>query len=516
MWDEIHEEKGAGNGNDGEASLTPAILAASLGLHASALTRIGSDQRAAEIYARALSQEIQPYLNADSFRDICFGRAYALQRLMRYEEAVEQFLTYLDQDNHGQLDDIGQAVYAAATCALRTEDWGKAIDILKEYVRGSKEVGALDGRNIALFALMQHVEDGAATASPRTQELFEQALQRDPKSPFINWLHRIVIGEEGAAKFNSQHMAVFNVLDLAALNQCPLDDPRLIHLDDKVLLHQLLLSKDTSKFWPVGFVLPGERSKLRSYAKEVDIASPWILKERAGYGSHGNQVVSLDEILSEDTDEEDQMLCQQIVHPPLLFDGRKFSMRVYVIGVDGVDEGDETQFYISSDGLAKLASDPYDCSSGEAFMTNSGLGEGDNAVQLDFQELRREFEKKGWDYDLLWKGIVDSTRSTMQAYRSCCKEEGSSSDQRRNLCRLLSTRSLVPKILGLDFLVDNHQKPWLIEVNRFPGLEPRGSSDEAVKHRVVREAWDLACQVAFDAEAKVGKGDRSTSLKFLL
>ena len=47
-------------------------------------------------------------------------------------------------------------------------------------------------------------------------------------------------------------------------------------------------------------------------------------------------------------------------------------------------------------------------------------------------------------------------------------------------------------------MIDNRQKPQLIEVNRFPGLEPRGSSDEAVKRKVVREAWDLACQKAAD------------------
>ena len=73
-----------------------------------------------------------------------------------------------------------------------------------------------------------------------------------------------------------------------------------------------------------------------------------------------------------------------------------------------------------------------------------------------------------------------------------------SQPKERNLCRLLHAKAKLPKILGLDFLVDNRQKPWLIEVNRFPGLEPRGSSDEAVKHKVVREAWDLACQKAAD------------------
>ena len=102
----------------------------------------------------------------------------------------------------------------------------------------------------------------------------------------------------------------------------------------------------------------------------------------------------------------------------------------------------------------------------------------------------------------------------MLAYQSYCKEEGTL-DEKRNLCRLLSARARVPKILGLDFLVDENQKPALIEVNRFPGLEPRGSSDEAVKRQVVKEAWDLARLKAFGTGAKLGEG-RSISLKLLL
>lgn len=504
LWDDVHSE----------APLPPAILSASLGLHASALTRTGDDKRAEKVYARALLPEMQPYLNPNSFRDICFGRAYALQRLMRYEEAVEQFQTYLNEDNQsGRRDDVGQAIYAAATCALRTEDWDKAIGILKEYVEGTKGGDALDGRNVALFAFMRHVEDSAATAAPFTEKLLTQALELDQRSPLINWLHLVITGGKDIAASNFDQMVQVDFLDLAALNQCPLDDSRLIHLDDKILLHQLLSRGDSNKFWPLGFVLPGEKDRFANHVKQVDTSSPWILKDRAGYGSHGNRVVSLDEVLAENAKEEAQALCQQIVHPPLLIDGRKFSMRVYVICcVNGVGENNE--FYISSEGLAKLASDPYDFNSDKAFMTNSGLGEGDDTVQLDFHELRRRFEKEGWDYENLWQGIVDSARSTMLAYQSYCKKE-ETSDKKRNLCRLLSTRARVPKLLGLDFLVDENQKPWLIEVNRFPGLEPRGSSDEAVKRQVVTEAWDLARLKAFGTGAKVGEG-RSISLKLLL
>jgi hypothetical protein len=37
--------------------------------------------------------------------------------------------------------------------------------------------------------------------------------------------------------------------------------------------------------------------------------------------------------------------------------------------------------------------------------------------------------------------------------------------------------------------MDAYRNPWLLEVNRFPGLEPRSSMDAAVKQTVIYDAW---------------------------
>ena len=41
---------------------------------------------------------------------------------------------------------------------------------------------------------------------------------------------------------------------------------------------------------------------------------------------------------------------------------------------------------------------------------------------------------------------------------------------------------------------DHRKKPWLVEVNRFPGLEPRDKDDRKIKCRVVRDAWKKASE----------------------
>ena len=50
----------------------------------------------------------------------------------------------------------------------------------------------------------------------------------------------------------------------------------------------------------------------------------------------------------------------------------------------------------------------------------------------------------------------------------------------------------VPKILGFDYILDSTEQPYLLEVNRFPGLEPRSAMDSDVKHAVVYDAWIAA------------------------
>ena len=50
---------------------------------------------------------------------------------------------------------------------------------------------------------------------------------------------------------------------------------------------------------------------------------------------------------------------------------------------------------------------------------------------------------------------------------------------------------LPPKIVGLDFAVDEAGDAWLLEVNRTPGLVGRAEVDRAVKDAVVDAAWGL-------------------------
>ena len=486
------------------------ILAPSLSLQAATLATLGKDGQAIAAFDAAL--KLGKYLTFPSVLDISMGKGYALQRLMRYKEARDQFLDTLDLtigEETRSYEFAARAAVAAATCSLRIEDFQVAVDALERYVSFHLrdllgDVSCLDGEAAGLYGYLKYIESGKVEMDSQSREfeLLAYAVKTSP-SALYRWLLFVASGK--AVPLNTTTKS-FSLLDMAAINQSPLDDPRLINLDDKIRLHKLMTAFNVSSdrpggYTPKGFILPDDLDRLKKYSR-IHTCASWIIKERAGYGSHGNYVVpATSQVLELIQSKDEKVLCQRIVEPPLLMDHRKFSMRVYVVLVhrrrnDGDGENPFPDVYLCADGLAKLALSSYqegvyDMENiDDAYMTNSGRGEENSEAQFDFLQLRKEFERRDWNYDEMWKGISDAVCHTMRLYRDAVKSEGprprsSKSDPSPHL----------PKILGFDFLLDDEKRPWMIEVNRFCGLEPRTGKDEAVKRRLVEDVWRLACDL---------------------
>jgi hypothetical protein len=198
----------------------------------------------------------------------------------------------------------------------------------------------------------------------------------------------------------------------------------------------------------------------------------------------------------------DERLCQEMVEPPLLIHGRKFSMRVYVYYFLNENTGSPASVYVSRLGLVKVASVSHsEYNSGfnsdyeRIHMTNSGREE--TMLQFDFEFLRKQFDEKSLSFDKFWSNLRQSIGTLMENYESLVSQQLSETPSTAHLRSRLASLGL-PKILGLDYLVrvtsSKQASPILIEVNRFPGLEARGEDDEAVKTSVVQDAWICAAR----------------------
>jgi hypothetical protein len=450
--------------------LPPNIRALCLAFQTVSLTRVGRDLESLDSYSACL--DLKSYLDDKTLQDVQLGQAYALQRLLRYDQARQHFLACAASET---------ATIGAATCALRLSDVERAIEYLTAYC---DQHGTASDANGLLDCLLFLQRENRSSA-------IDTLKMDSTSSALYAWLHFLETNEVPA--FTS-----FDFLKFAAVNQCALDDPALLQLDDKVHLHELLSSTKSLNlsFWPKGYIMPRELTTFQSRQGDGQ-SMTWILKERAGYGSHGNRIMCGMDIVSRSYD--DEVLCQSIVHPSLLLDGRKFSMRVYLYYF--LDEHATPSVYLSSLGLVKFASIPFneeESSDPRMHMTNSGRE--DAMDQRDFVYLQSVFKDHGWSYAVFWGAIRQSIETLMDVYTDSTRQCSN------NVFRLQLHKLGIPKIMGLDFLVDHERRPQLIEVNRFPGLEPRGDGDGEVKQRVVLEAWRCAAtRLGVDA-ANVGLG----------
>lgn len=379
IWSELLNEQ---DSLGFQGSHPPDVVALSLALYGSCLVRVGKDAEAVTVYDKALSLD-------SSRQDLHLSKAQALQRLLRYEDAGHIF--------QALNSDVG--LIGAATCALRMGDLRSAQSALARVEPSMKQASpALQG----LVGTIRYLESGSFDAS--IINLLRSAARVDL---LYRWIYSVLTRyREDMTTISEFKLPGDPLLSLLKLNLCPFDDPSLRLLDDKVQLHRILSkhADRTKSFWPPGMVLSTATTAAEVhetlYGRGAD--SLYFLKERSGYGSHGNRILSGSEVnvISQEvmgSMDDSERLLQAMVNPPMLVHGRKFSLRIYVIFFS------TAEVYLSSSGLLKLAALEYasdDSVDPKVHVTNSGSGMGMEQYDLDY--FRAYLQKMERSYDVFW------------------------------------------------------------------------------------------------------------------
>ena len=486
-------------------TLPLSAMSAVHGIYAATLVRIGRDKDAIVQYKKSLKYLTKERLTNEE-ADIKMGLGKSLQRMLKYEEAARIFeciatkCTNINDNGLSWVNGVhSEAVRNAALCSMRVGDLDSAVTILEKYKEGQN--AEVDGMLGTCLLLQQSASSSTnelekQDKTQKAYDLLKVASLDKTVSPLYKWIYH-------TTNINLSSMSTFQYpdsdryLSFAKINNSPFDDFGLLQLDDKILLHNMIKDTcDSSDFWPQGYILPTEYESFLQDVGYMDETNndqkKWILKERSGYGSNGNMIVSANEVQSLfDTNKlTEPILCQRIVEPPMLaINGLKFSLRIYVVYFQ---EDKDAEAYISHQGLAKFAAEQYDITSTKSntnddqYMTNSGRGDGRSSKQTSLQVLKSEFQKNDLDYELMWDHIEQSVQHVMQGYLNNLQHGDSSPCSRIGLLNM-------PKILGFDFILDSSLNPFLLEVNRFPGLEARSREDKDVKQAIVYDAWIKAC-----------------------
>ena len=206
-------------------------------------------------------------------------------------------------------------------------------------------------------------------------------------------------------------------------------------------------------------------------------------------------------------------IVQRYIERPLLLNGRKFDVRVWVL----VTSWDPLQAYVYTSPYARLCSAGYDMKGSfkdgwrEEFkfshFTNWALQKhykktGENtggrcndadicwsvakvAQYIYGKQSVEQFasSKEMWE-STIWKGMVAGIRASLQSAKGHVAERTNSFE-----------------LFGFDFIIDTMLKPWLLEVNLSPGLNHRNP----LLSSLIRDMMEGLAEIAIDPLLSTGK-----------
>lgn len=298
-------------------------------------------------------------------------------------------------------------------------------------------------------------------------------------------------------------------------------------------------------FCPKTWILPFDMHDFsQHFGPDGTSARPFIVKPDHSCQGRG---VFLTRKLA-DISRDAIFVAQQYVARPLLIEGKKFDLRIYVL----VTSCAPLRVYLFQDGLVRMCTAKYvvptDANLEQRFMhlTNYAVnkratnfeqnanaaedGQGSKRSLRWFFNWLRE-SRDGAAVDELWRQIGDiclksilsvqpvlaqEYRSTFAKYMRHAYSAGpagpsTSSNAGAGGTRPASARtahsggeggnpnkqSCCFALLGMDVLVDEHLKPWLLEVNHLPSFGCDSPLDWNVKERLIGQTFDLL-QIAAD------------------
>mmetsp|Transcript_4646 Transcript_4646/g.10920 ORF Transcript_4646/g.10920 Transcript_4646/m.10920 type:complete len:652 (+) Transcript_4646:19-1974(+) len=203
-----------------------------------------------------------------------------------------------------------------------------------------------------------------------------------------------------------------------------------------------------------------------------------------------------------------KFVVQKFLTKPLLIDGYKWDMRVYVL----VTSMRPLTVYLYTDGLARFCTDPYEppdkenlCDR-EMHLTNFSINyESDSFEDTEDgatgskRSLRVVLDSCVEDGDAVWTEIAACVSKTLLAILPKMEE-----NYDRYFGRMrggaADARSACFEILGFDFILDEDERLYLLEVNSAPSLSTPTTLDEEIKSSMLGEAFRL---LHMDGSAKV-------------
>ncbi|XP_076680663.1 tubulin monoglutamylase TTLL4 [Andrena cerasifolii] len=272
--------------------------------------------------------------------------------------------------------------------------------------------------------------------------------------------------------------------------------PSTAQLGNKILLwknfRRMMRKHGCNRFnyIPVSFVLPKERDELRKFMNKN--GGIWIVKPPDSCAGHGIKLVSR---VYEIPDNR-PLIAQRYISKPRLINGIKFDMRLYVL----LTSIEPLRIYVYDDGLIRLATIKYfnhvsTLSDRFMHLTNTSV----NKINPNFKPNDDPNKRKGnmWSLNCLWKYLaskdhVDTFKIWSKIKDMAIKTIISAESSLVNAWKKTSASTYnFYQLFGFDILLDREYRPWLLEVNHFPSMEPDTPLCKIVKDQLAKDYLNL-------------------------
>lgn len=222
----------------------------------------------------------------------------------------------------------------------------------------------------------------------------------------------------------------------------------------------------------------------------VGAADVYIVKPAAGLQGHGI-VLTTDPKSTTAYREGRKAVVQEYIDPPMLLDGFKFDMRLYVL----ITSIEPLKVHLYNDGLARLCTtkytppDPSNLKARKAHLTNFSINKnsknfvkGAAGSKRSIKSVWDTMREQGADVDAVWTDIVRVITTACLAVQPRLKEAYTAAVPPKSTLKTSSSTCF--EILGFDIMLDAAHKAWLIEVNHAPSFKGGSKVDSRIKHGV--------------------------------
>mmetsp|Transcript_57890 Transcript_57890/g.103546 ORF Transcript_57890/g.103546 Transcript_57890/m.103546 type:complete len:1032 (-) Transcript_57890:56-3151(-) len=280
-------------------------------------------------------------------------------------------------------------------------------------------------------------------------------------------------------------------------------------------------------FLPRTWVLPDDWEDLNArYTKEMvkDKDSAYIVKPDGGSQGRGifltNDLETLRRLTQEAKDKDQFYAVQKYISRPMLIDGFKFDLRLYVL-VSGVMSGKEfdPRIFLFRDGLVRICTTEYHVPERGNLdqvcmhLTNYEVNRFSDEFQMNtsLDEVHTGSKRSlAWLLDYIEElyGAEESKRVWFELVGVCAKTvlaaQPTLEFEYNDLCPKDLTHGVMGcrcfEILGFDVLLTQQRKAMLIEVNHLPSFQIHSPLDLDVKTRVVDQVMDMTCSSVIDQQ----------------